>query len=52
LLDETGFQNRNICEVLALSISSTAAIRGIQMGKDVMFEIKLKKSHEAALLVI
>jgi len=37
-----------------LSHSSTAAIRGIESGKFVlvMFQCKLKKSHESALGVI
>jgi len=58
LLDKTGVQNHNICEVLSafvkLSHSSTAVFRGKESGKDVlvMFEFKLKESHETALLVI
>jgi len=37
-----------------LSLSTTSAISGIERGKDVlvMFELKFKKSHEVALLVI
>ena len=49
MLDIKGVENRNICEVLSafekLSYLSTAAIRGVGIGKVVlvMFEFKLRK---------
>jgi len=52
LPDKTRVQNSNICEVLSafekLSHSSTAAIRGIERGKDVlvMFEFKLTTQQQ------
>jgi hypothetical protein len=48
LLDKTGFQNSDICEVFSaleklLTQSSSATIRGIEIGKVVMFGFKLTK---------
>jgi hypothetical protein len=55
LLDKTGVQNSNICEVLGafekLSHSSTTAFHGIESGKvvSVMCEFKLKKKSRSGI---
>jgi hypothetical protein len=49
LLDKTGFQNSDICEIFSVSNLTKVVIRGIEIGKDVMYEFNLKKMSRGVI---